>query len=100
MIRKLFLALPLVCAFLLGWAFVGIERLIGDHEVGVVWEPFLKHRASLQMRFSDPSRQGLETVPFEDLNGEDRVRFIEFCEIRYGTRDPKKCYARAAARNV
>jgi hypothetical protein len=74
--------------------------MVGDHEVGVVWEPFIKHRASLQIRFSDPSRHGLETVAFGDLNREEQIEFIEFCDIRYGVRDPKKCHALIAARDV
>jgi hypothetical protein len=100
MIRQPYLGLVAVGMGALLWAFVGFERLVGDHEVGVTWEPFLKHRGTLQVRFTNPSQQGLEIIPFEDLSNEEKTNFIQFCEIRYGLTDPKQCYARIAARSV
>jgi hypothetical protein len=88
------------CGSVFAWAFFGAERLVGDHERGVVWEPFIKHRASFQVRFLDPSRHGLETVPYENLDRENQMQFVEFCDIRYGVRDPKECRAMTAARDV
>jgi hypothetical protein len=97
--RKLFCVFFAACSGLLLLGFVGVERIV-DHETGIVWEPFIKHCASPQVRFADPSRQGLETVPFESLDSEKQRQFIEFCDIRYGIRDPTKCYAMIAARKV
>jgi len=98
--RKTIFLFSLTIAIVPFWAFIGVERLVGDHEIGTVWEPFLKHRPSLQLRFSDPSRQGLEKVPFEELDRREQMRFIEFCTIRYGEENPAKCHSKIAARKV
>jgi len=44
--RKLFGAFFAACSSFLFWGFVGIERIVADHEMGIIWEPFIKHRAS------------------------------------------------------
>jgi hypothetical protein len=80
------------------WAFVGVERLVGDHEMGVAWEPFLKHRVTMQIRFTNPARKGLEILSYESMSADERSRFLEFCYIRYGVRDPRECYVQIAAR--
>jgi hypothetical protein len=56
-----------LCVVAIGalWAFVGVERIVGDHEVGVSWEPFSKHRMSLQVRFENPAQKGLELPPIQ-----------------------------------
>lgn len=82
------------------WAFVGVERLVGDHEVGVSWVLFLKHRPSLQVRFTNPAQKGLEIAPFESLSPAEQAAFVEFCGIRFGVRDTLRCYAFISDRGV
>ena len=82
------------------WAFVGVERIVGDHEIGVSWEPFIKHRMSLQVRFENPAQKGLELTPIDELSASERAAFIEFCELRFGDVDATRCYARVADRRV
>jgi hypothetical protein len=84
----------------IAWSFVGVERIVGDHEIGVTWEPFIKHRPSLQIRFQDPGQKGLDIVPFEALPPADRAAFIEFCAIRFGSANVTQCRALIAAREV
>ena len=80
------------------WAFVGVERVPGDHEVGVSWEAFLKHRLSARLVFENPARRGLEVVPFEALSSAEQASLIAFCRIRFGTVDPDQCQAIDIAR--
>lgn len=82
------------------WAFVGVERMVGDHEIGVSWEPFIKHRPSLQVRFENPAQKGLELTPIDELSASERAAFIEFCGLRFGEADAARCYARVADRRV
>lgn len=82
----------------LAWCFLGVERVVGDHEVGVAWEPFVKHRPSLRMRFQNPAQHGLDIVPFDGLQRDDQHALIEFCAIRFGLTDVAKCYAILDAR--
>ena len=75
------------------WAFVGVERTVGDHELGTSWEVFVKRRPAALMLFHNPSRQGLEVLPFNALSLSDQAAFIEFCAIRFGVTDPLQCRA-------
>jgi hypothetical protein len=79
----------LVCTL---WASVGVERVVGDHEVGVTWTPFVKHRLSARIVFQNPAWQGLEVVSLQNLSLPERLAFAEFCQIRFGARDPQRCY--------
>lgn len=82
------------------WAFVGLERIVGDHEIGVSWEPFIKHQPSLQMRFTNPIQYGLDTEPFETLSPDEERQFLEFCSIRFGITDGRQCYAEIVGRQI
>lgn len=83
------------------WAFVGVERIVDDHEIGISWEPFVKHRPSLQVRFVSPAQKGLEIAPTtDDLSPSERAAFIEFCGIRFGVTDPAHCHAIISRRGV
>lgn len=82
------------------WAFGGVERMVGDHEVGVSWEPFVKHRPSLQVRFMNPAQKGLEIVPFDALSPAEQAEFIEFCNIRFGVADVGRCHALVSDRRI
>jgi hypothetical protein len=73
------------------WAFVGIERIVGDHEIGVTWEAFLKHHPSYQVIFENPGSKGLELMHFEKLSPAEQASFVEFCRIRFGTSDRRAC---------
>lgn len=82
------------------WAFIGVERIVGDHEIGVSWEPFIKHRPSLQVRFDNPVQNGLELTPVGELSASERAAFVEFCNIRFGETDVARCYALITDRRV
>lgn len=82
------------------WVFVGVERIVGDHEMGVSWEPFLKHKPSLQMRFINPAQKGLEIVPLEALSPSEQGAFREFCAVRFGVADMSQCLAHISDRAV
>jgi hypothetical protein len=84
----------------IAWTFLGVERIVGDHEIGVTWEPFVKHRPSLQIRFQDPGQKGLDIVPFNALSPADQAAFVEFCTIRFGSADVAQCRALITARGV
>lgn len=75
------------------WAFVGVERIVSDHEKGITWELFIKHRPSLQVRFENPARKGLEIEPIENLSPAEQDAFIEFCTVRFGVMDTMQCRA-------
>ena len=79
------------------WTFVGFERTVGDHEMGVSWEPFLKHRPSMQLLFENPAQNGLELAPLEELPPAGQTAFIEFCDIRFAEADTAKCLERFVA---
>lgn len=82
------------------WAFVGVERIVGDHEMGLSWEPFIKHRPSLQLRFQNPAQKGLEIEPFETLSAVEQAAFKEYCVSRFGTSDIMQCRSLIAQRRI
>ena len=93
-------ALVFSAAALVGclWSFIGIERMVGDHEVGVSWGLFIKHRPTVRSFYSNPAQHGLDFVPFADLSPVEQKRFVEFCSVRFGVEDPSSCGAMVAAR--
>jgi len=88
--KTLFVAVPLI--LVLGWLFVGLDQYVGDHEVGVQWDPFIKHRPSTTVLFQNPAQVGLDMVPFENLGENKKKSVIQYCRVRYGTDDIKRCY--------
>lgn len=77
---------------LLAWLFLGFDRYVGDHEVGVSWQPFLKASPTFQLTFSNPAQPVLDIVSFDNLDAESRIRFSRYCRVRYGTEDVERCY--------
>ncbi|MES2743537.1 MAG: hypothetical protein V4754_21665 [Pseudomonadota bacterium] len=75
--------------------FVGVDRFVGDHEVGVTWIFFLKHKPTVQFEFSNPAQLGLELIPINKLTPGQRKKVIEYCDIRYGIVDIDFCYSRS-----
>lgn len=80
------------------WAVVGVERLVGDHEIGVSWEPFIKHTPTWRIRFENPAQKGLDLVPLASLAIQEQQQLAEFCEIRFGQANAQQCYERLSAR--
>ena len=74
------------------WSLIGVERIVGDHEIGVSLVPFIKHRPSLQIYFKNPIQNGLDITPIEELSPPERMAFIEFCNIRFGVTKLASCY--------
>ncbi|MDR2155183.1 MAG: hypothetical protein LBE78_09195 [Burkholderiaceae bacterium] len=79
---------------------IGVERIVGDHEIGVSWEPFIKHRLSMQIRFTNPAQKGLELIPFEELSSSEQDAFMNFCDIRFGVNDTARCYDLISKRKI
>jgi len=86
---------PLVSSLLiivLLWAYVGFEFVVGDHEVGSKWTPFIKNKPSFQIKFRNPALHGLDYAPFENLSLLEKKSFFEYCAIRFGKTDILGCY--------
>jgi hypothetical protein len=78
--------------FLITWAFVGIERMVGDHEVGVSWEPFIKQRVDFRWQFKNPVQRGLDLLDMSNLSAAQKQELVDFCSIRFGEVDMDQCY--------
>jgi len=98
---------PLLIKMVLGaagigalWTFVGVDRIVGDHELGISWEAFIKHRPSLQLRFDNPARKGLELATIDEFSTSQRAAFSSYCEIRFGEADLKRCYLHIADQKI
>ncbi|WP_211465962.1 hypothetical protein [Collimonas silvisoli] len=87
--KIILVAVPLV---LVTWLFVGLDRYVGDHEVGSGWDPFIKHKPTTTMFYKNPAQFGLDMEPFKSLDEDDKKNLIEYCRVRYGTDDIKRCY--------
>ncbi len=85
-------ALLVAVIFGMLWSFVGVERIVGDHEVGVAWQAFIKHRPSAKLVFQNPAQNGLEIMRYEALAPADQTSFINYCGVRFGTVDPVQCH--------
>ena len=84
----------------LAWGFIGVERIVGDHEVGNDWTLFVKRRPSLRIRFDNPAQAGLDIVAPQDLSAARRAAFIDFCAVRFGITDVARCHALVVARRL
>ena len=82
------------------WAFVGVERIVGDHEAGISWETFIKHRPTLQVIFQNPAQKDLDIASFDTLSLAEQAAFIDYCTIRFGTPDAGQCRAIVIGRIV
>ncbi|MCL2590252.1 MAG: hypothetical protein FWD67_05050 [Betaproteobacteria bacterium] len=85
--------------FVLLWAFVGFEYVVGDHEVGSKWTFFIKNHPSFQLKFRNPALKGLDYVPFENLSSLERKSFSDYCAIRFGEADIFGCYKAVSNRD-
>lgn len=73
--------------------YIGVQRIVtDDHERGVTWEPFVKHKHTWQYRFQNPAQPYLDAKELYDLTPAERADFRKFCEIRYGVSDLEQCY--------
>lgn len=70
---------------------VGIERYVGDHEIGKSWEPFLKSRPTFTLLFTNPAQQGLDRDAFDTLDAARQQAFQDYCAVRFGIADPHRC---------
>lgn len=91
-------AIGLVAAVL--WAFVGVDRIVSDHEIGVAWKPFFKQRPGTQIIFSNPAARNLEIVPFAGMTNSEQQAVIEYCAVRFGESDISNCYAFMAGQQL
>jgi hypothetical protein len=82
------------------FGFIGIERMVSDHEVGIVWIPFIKKEPNFQLWFSNPAQKSLEIVEFESLSKIEKEEFINFCRIRFGEKTISNCYKKINARLI
>ncbi|MBB6186430.1 hypothetical protein [Rhodanobacter sp. MP7CTX1] len=82
------------------WAFVGAERVVGDHEEGVSWPLFVKHEPTFQFHFHNPAQRVLDIDPFDELSPTEQANFHEFCKIRYGKVSIRQCYTQTCGRRL
>lgn len=73
------------------WLFIGLDRYVGDHEVGTSWMPFFKSVPTTKILFQNPAQHGLDREPFHSLASDRREQFMEYCRIRYGIRIAQDC---------
>lgn len=67
--------------------YIGVQRIVtDDHERGVTWEPFVKHKRTWQYRFQNPAQPYLDAKELYDLTPAERADFRVFCEIRCAAR--------------
>lgn len=85
-------SLIIIILIISGWFFLGIERYVGDHEIGVYWDVFIKNHPSNKIIFSNPSQKGLDFLPFSQLDAQKQRDFLDYCNIRYGLTDIERCY--------
>lgn len=88
--KIILIATPIIVVLL--WLFVGFDRYVGDHEVGTQWDPFIKHKPTATVFFQNPAQIGLDIAPFDTLDEGQRKNVIEYCQIRFGVDDVKRCY--------
>ena len=96
--KIIFVAAPLI--LVLVWLFVGLDRYTGDHEVGAQWDPFIKHIPTMTVFYKNPAQVGLDLVPMDSLDESGKKNLSEYCRVRYGTEDIKRCYDFFAASRV
>jgi hypothetical protein len=80
------------------WTLLGVERVVGDHEIGVSWEPFLKHTITWRFRFENPAQKGLDIVPLASLTVPEQRELTRFCEVRFGQSNLQQCHELLSAR--
>jgi hypothetical protein len=90
--RKRYYILASFFLMLSGWIFIGFDHYVGDHEVGTFWNPFIKSKPTLQVLFENPIVDRLEIAPLNTLSSETRLKFIEYCEIRWGISNTEDCH--------
>lgn len=98
MTRFLTAALATVVIALALWPIVGLERIVNDHEVGVMWQPFLKHRLTSRVVFENPALRGLQIIPLEDLTSTEREAFANYCAVRFDANSLLLCLQRTMDR--
>lgn len=75
----------------MAWLFIGLDRYVGDHEVGTSWMPFFKSVPTTKVLFHNPAQHALDRQPFHSLDSDRQEQFMEYCRIRYGTRIAHDC---------
>lgn len=96
-IRVRYLFLICVPLFFLSWIFIGLDDYVGDHEVGSHWNPFIKSKPTFQIIFKNPIVDILDIRPIEEIDEKTKIDFLEYCSIRWGINDFKKCYERTVS---
>ncbi|MBB5885529.1 hypothetical protein DYQ93_19420 [Xanthomonas sp. LMG 8992] len=81
-----------------GWLWIGFDKIVGDHEVGVLWEPFIKSEPTWTLYFDNPARRGLDIDAYVTLDARRRQDFVRYCRVRHGTSDVFLCEKIIAAR--
>lgn len=85
---------------LLAWLFVGLDRYVGDHEVGTGWTPFLKASPTLQVFFQNPAQHALDRDAFDAIDSARQIQFLSYCRVRHGMQDPHHCEEQIEAMRV
>lgn len=86
------ISITIASLLLLGsWLWIGLDKYVGDHEVGSAWEPFLKSRPTWVLLFKNPAQQGLDRDAFDTLDAARQQAFRDYCAVRFGIEDPHRC---------
>ncbi|MFY3384166.1 hypothetical protein [Paracidovorax sp. MALMAid1276] len=91
MAKKFTFLLIGIALFLGAWLFLGLDRYVGDHEVGSGWNLFIKAKPTFQLIFKNPAQYTLDRDSFDSLDHARKIQFLEYCGIRHRIRDPYLC---------
>jgi len=70
---------------------IGIDRVANDHEIGVQYIDFFKHRLTFKVHYQNPAWKGLELIPHTNLKQEEQSQHLKYCEIRFGVSNIAEC---------
>ena len=82
------------------WLFVGLDRYVGDHEVGPGWTLFIKASPTWQVFFQNPAQHALDRDAFDAIDSARQTQFVAYCRVRHGTKDPHRCEEQIEAMRV
>lgn len=74
------------------WLFLGIEVIHREHDTDVQF--FAKQQPGLRVTYTNPVLCGeCDVKPLDKLDQTQRAEFLTFCEVRFGLREIRQCYA-------
>ncbi len=90
MLKCVLVVLSFVTATIVWHYFYGVEIFYEEHETQGV--PFLKQRSTWRYEYHNPAITGYGVTPMNKLSPAEKIAFLDFCAVRYGTEDIELCY--------